>query len=109
MSADSAKACLPTLALALACFTANAAAVTDWHTFRAAPATTLSGQGTDDPIVGSFTETADASFVIGYAPSPVTLGNIGDRVTFDFSVRFNDTSGMISAADNFRFGIYDLN
>jgi hypothetical protein len=83
--------------------------VSDWHTFRAAPATTLSGQGTNNPTVGSLSETANASFVLGYLPTPFALINPGDFVQFTFNVSFNDAVGMTNAGDNFRFALFDLN
>jgi hypothetical protein len=87
----------------------HAALVTDWHTFKATTATTLSGQGTDSPVVGSLTTTADSSFVIGYLSTPVTLTNVGDQITFSFNVKFNDTTAIANAGDNFRFALFDLN
>jgi hypothetical protein len=89
--------------------TGLATAITDWHTFRAAPATTLSGQGTNNPTVGSLTETANASFVLGYLPAPFALINPGDFVRFTFNVSFNDAGGMTNGGDNFRFALFDLN
>src|SRR5215213_9897436 len=70
------------------CVAAVAAPVVDWHTFKATTATTLSGQGTDHPTVGSLTTTADASFVIGYLSTPITLTNPGEQITFTFNVSF---------------------
>ena len=97
------------LAFALLCVAAHATPVLDWHTFRATTATPLSGQGTDDPVVGSFAATADASFALGYLSSPVSLLNVGDQITLTFSVTFNDLTGMTNAGDNFRFALFDLN
>jgi hypothetical protein len=87
-----------------------AAPITDFRTYKASPATTLAGQGTDDPIVGDLATTADASFVIGYLSTPAVLGsNAGDAIIFTFGVSFNDTTGIANAGDNFRFAIFDLN
>jgi len=97
------------LAFALLCAATHAAPVLDWHTFKATTATTLSGQGTDDPVIGSLATTADASFVLGYLSSPVSLVNVGDQITLTFSVAFNDATGMANAGDNFRFALFDLN
>lgn len=95
----------------LVCFAVrgDAAPVTDWHTFRATTATTLSGQGTNAPVVGSLTESANSSFVIGYLAAPLTLLNIGDQITLTFNVSFNDAAGMLNAGDNFRFALFDEN
>jgi hypothetical protein len=90
---------------------AQAAPVTDWRTYRGTAATTLSGQGTDDPIVGDLLgSTANSSFVIGYLSTPAVLGpNVGDKVELTFMVSFNDAAGMANAGDNFRFALFDLN
>src|SRR5215207_10806543 len=91
---------------------ASAAPVTDWHTFRASPATTLSGQGTDDPIMGGPTaaETSSNGFLVGYLSQPVTLANEGDFVTLTFNVSFNDDAGgTVGGGDNFRFALFNLN
>lgn len=102
-----------TAALATATFSAatQAAPVTDWRTYKATTATTLAGQGTNDPIVGDLLgNTATPSFVIGYLASPAVLGaNVGDKVTFTFGVAFNDATGMSNNGDNFRFALFDLN
>ncbi|MBA3481806.1 MAG: hypothetical protein H0T51_08330 [Pirellulales bacterium] len=92
-------------------FAAHAAPVTDFRTYRASPATTLAGQGTDDPVVGDLVgNTADSSFVIGYLPTPAVLGaNVGDKITLTFGVSFNDTAGIVNGGDNFRFALFDLN
>jgi hypothetical protein len=99
------------LATALSSAVAQAAPVTDWRTYKATTATTLAGQGTDDPIVGDLLgNTATPSFVIGYLASPAVLGaNVGDKVTFTFGVAFNDATGMSNNGDNFRFALFDLN
>jgi len=97
------------LALVLMCATMRGASVVSFHTFKAAPATTLSGQGTDDPLVGSTTASASNAFVLGYLSSPVSLVNVGDQITFTFDVDFNDAAGLVNANDNFRFALFDLN
>ncbi len=88
---------------------ANAAEVTDWRTYNSGPP--IAGQGTNDPIIGDLVGgTADPSFVIGYLSTPATLGaNVGDKITFSFGVRFNDTEGMTNSGDNFRWALFDLN
>src|SRR5688572_8481977 len=84
--------------------------VEDWHTFKAAPAAPLAGQGTNDPVVGSLTgNTAAASFLIGYLDTPLTLTNVGDQISFSFGVRFNDTTAISNQGDNFRFALFDEN
>lgn len=84
--------------------------ITDYRTYKAAPATTLAGQGTDSPVVGDLATSASSAFVIGYLPSPAVLGNnSGDSVTLSFGVSFNDAVGMSNAGDNFRFALFDLN
>jgi hypothetical protein len=84
-------------------------AVTNWHTFRATTATTLSGQGTSSPVFGSTTETSATGFLVGYMDSPLSLVNVGDKITFSFQVSFNDAAGMpTGAGDQFRFGLYDI-
>lgn len=89
----------------------KAAEVTDWRTYRGTAATTLTGQGTNDPIIGDLVGSpAQASFAIGYLGEPVVLGaNVGDKVEFTFGVRFNDVEGMGNQGDNFRFALFDLN
>jgi len=84
--------------------------VTDYRTYRDTTATTLANQGTDDPIIGDLSHTANSSFLIGYLPSPATLPDaVGSSVTLTFGVSFNDGSGMANAGDNFRFALFDLN
>jgi hypothetical protein len=99
---------LASLSLNLA---ANGAPVTDFRTYRAAAATTLAGQGTNDPVVGDLLgNTADGSFVLGYLSTPAVLGaNVGDKVTLSFGVSFDDTAGIVNGGDNFRFALFDLN
>lgn len=89
--------------------TLQAQPVTDWHTFKATPATTLSGQGTDDPVLGTTATTGSAAFLIGYLNSPLSLANVGDRISVRYDVSFNDAAGMANANDNFRFALFDLN
>jgi hypothetical protein len=91
----------------------DGAMITDYRTYKATPATTLAGQGTDDPVVGDLAapaNSANSAFVIGYLPAPAVLGsNAGDSVTLSFGVSFNDAVGMANAGDNFRFALFDLN
>jgi hypothetical protein len=98
-----------TLAFAFLNALTVAAPVVDWHTFRDTTATTLSGQGTDDPVIGDFISTANQGFAIGYLTSPFSLVNVGDQITFTFGVRFNDALGTTGNGDNFRFALFDLN
>lgn len=86
----------------------QAGPVTNWHTFRATTATTLSGQGTSSPVYGSTNLTASGSFLIGYLDA-LSLTNVGDRITFSFQASFTDAVGMANAMDNFRFALFDLN
>jgi hypothetical protein len=100
-------------ALFLSASSAIAAPVTDWHTFRAAPATTLAGQGTANPVMGTADGTTTVSssngFLVGYF-NPISLVNVGDSITLSFNVRFNDDAGVTNGAgDNFRFALFDLN
>ncbi|MDQ3441833.1 MAG: PEP-CTERM sorting domain-containing protein [Planctomycetota bacterium] len=97
-------------------FTASsalAAPVQDFHTFKATPATTLTGQGTSSPVVGDLVaaaNSANSAFVIGYLATPVILGaNVGDSITFSFGVSFNDAVGMSNNGDNFRFALFNEN
>src|SRR3954469_137468 len=84
--------------------------VTDYRTYRDTTATTLTGQGTDDPVVGDLTHTSNSSFVLGYLPTPAALdAAVGSSVTLSFGVSFNDAVGMANAGDNFRFAFFDLN
>jgi hypothetical protein len=88
--------------------------VTDWHTFRDTAATTLRQNGTNDPIVGGLaseagTVTADASFLIGYLNSPLSIPNVGDQIALTYTVRFDDDTGMATPGDNFRFALFDEN
>src|SRR5687768_15678059 len=75
-----------------------AAPVTNWHTFRDATPTTLSGQGTSSPVFGSSSATATAAFLIGYFDA-LSLTNAGDRITLTFQVSFTDAGGMNSNDD----------
>lgn len=87
----------------------KAQSVTDWHTFKNT-ATTLSGQGTDDPILGSLANSSSTAFLIGYLNAPLSLVNVGDKISLTFSMTFNDTAGMAAGAnDNLRFALFDLN
>ena len=101
-------AAMASLSLNLA---AKAAPVTDFRTYRGTAATTLAGQGTNDPVVGDLLgNTANASFVIGLLSTPAVLGaNLGDQVKLTFGVAFDDATGMANAGDNFRFALFDLN
>ncbi len=82
--------------------------VTDWHTFKATPATTLSGQGTSSPVFGTTTDTASQVVLIGYLGSPLSLLNVGDKITFTFNVSFNDAAGMAATTpDQFRFALFE--
>src|SRR5215218_4082623 len=92
-------------------FTASAALaapVTDWHTFKATPATVInSGQGTDDPVFGNTTTTSSGSRFIGYF-APQALVTVGDKITLTYTVSFNDAAGMVTnSGDNWRFALYD--
>lgn len=101
---------LATTVTALTTVCCHAASVTNWRTYKANTATVLSGQGTDDPVVGDSANPASAAFVIGYLDSPAVLGDdVGDTVTLSFSVSFGDADGMNNAGDNFRFALFDLN
>ena len=82
--------------------------VTNWHTFKAAPATAVSGQGTSSPVFGRTNLTAREGFLIGYFDA-LSLTNLGDRITFSFQVSFTDAAGIANAQDNFRFALFDLN
>lgn len=98
------------LVLALCANHSYGAMITDFRTYKATPATTLTGQGTDDPVVGDLAASANSAFVVGYLPAPAVLGaNAGDSITLSFGVSFNDAAGMSNAGDNFRFAIFDLN
>lgn len=99
------------LLFALASTVVEAAPVTTFRTFKATPATILSGQGTDDPLVGGLgpNETASNAFVLGYFASPFSLVNVGDQIIFTFGVTFNDAVGVVNSNDNFRFALFDLN
>jgi hypothetical protein len=104
------KTVLLTGCATLCCADLQAAAVTNWHTFKASPATTLSGQGTSSPVFGSLAETSATGFLVGYMDSPLSLINVGDRISFTFQVSFNDATGMpTGAGDQFRFGLFALN
>jgi hypothetical protein len=94
---------------------ADATPVTDFRTYRSGTANgtapALSGQGTNDPVVGDLSgNPASAGVVLGYLDTPATLGaNVGDKVTFSFTARFNDAVGLDPSGDNFRFALFDLN
>jgi hypothetical protein len=101
---------LATLVAGLLTTAAQAVAVVDFFSMRGTTATTLSGTGnTDDPSLGTTTETADAARMIGYFPEQ-TLVNIGDKITLSFSVSFVAADGTMSnGTDNFRFALFDRN
>src|SRR5688572_27620146 len=82
--------------------------ITDWHTFKAATATTLSGQGTSSPVFGSPSASASTAFLIGYFEA-MALTNLGDRITLTHQVSFTDAVGMTSNDDQYRFALYDMN
>jgi hypothetical protein len=89
--------------------TAAAAPVNAWRTFKASPVTVVdSGQGTNDPVIGSTTTTSSAARIIGYF-TPQTLANVGDKITATFTVSFNDATGVAQGGDNFRYALFDLN
>src|SRR6185295_9763558 len=92
----------------LACAQLHAGLVTNWHTFKASPATTLAGQGTGSPTFGSGAATASAGFLVGYFQA-LSLTNVGDRISFTYQCSFTDAGGMASAGDNFRYALFDLN
>jgi hypothetical protein len=94
-------------ATVFACATLRASPVTNWHTFKDATATTLSGQGTGSPVMGA-TATSSAAFLIGYFQA-MSLTNVGDRILFSYQVTFTDAVGMSTPGDNFRFALFDLN
>jgi hypothetical protein len=87
---------------------AQTASVTDWHTYKNT-ATTLSGQSTDAPIMGSTANSSSTGFLVGYLSNPLSLVNVGDRISLTYNISFNDATGMASGNDNFRFALYDLN
>ena len=97
----------------LACipfFDAQGAPVTNWHTFKATTATTLSGQGTSSPVFGTTSLSSSTAVLIGYMDAPLSLVNVGDRITFSYNVSFNDAVGIpATTPDQFRFALYDLN
>jgi len=94
----------------VAASSSEAASITNYRTYRATTATTLTGQGTDDPVIGSTSATANMGFLIGYLPTPALLGPYeGDTVTLTFGVHFNDATGMSDSGDNFRFALFDFN
>lgn len=102
---------LPSLlftAFAVASLSVQAQPVTNWHTFRATTATTLSGQGTSNPVLGSTNLTGSGAFFVGYF-DPISLTNAGDRLILTFQVSFTDLAGFTNANDNFRFALFDLN
>jgi hypothetical protein len=82
--------------------------VTSWRTFKATPATVISGETTNDPVIGTLATTSQASRILGYF-TPQTLGAVGDTITLTFSVSFADNVGSASGQDNFRFALYGLN
>jgi hypothetical protein len=98
------------IAIGCIAFTSNVRgeSVTDWHTYKNT-ATTLSGQGTDDPIMGSTANSSSTGFLVGYLGSPLSLVNIGDKISLTYNISFNDALGMASGNDNFRFALYNLN
>lgn len=96
------------VATTLFCGSLHAQPITDWHTFRASPPTTLSGQGTSSPVFGSPAATASQAFLIGYFEA-LSLTNVGDRITLRHQVMFTDAAGMTSADDQYRFALYDMN
>ena len=103
-----APAVLSALIVALATSGGQAAPVSTWRTFKASPATVISGETTNDPIVGTTATTAQASRIIGYF-TPQSLLFPGDKIILTFNVSFADAVGTSSAQDNFRFALFDRN
>src|SRR5688572_24010262 len=92
----------------LVCASLNAGPITNWHTFKATTATTLSGQGTSSPVFGSPSASAATAFLIGYFDA-MSLTNVGDRIMLTHQVSFTDAAGMSSNDDQYRFALYDMN
>lgn len=83
---------------------AQAASVASWTQFSGSIS---SGLNSSSPVLGNGTsESADGQTI--YAATPTyTLANVGDAVTFSGSVTFSSLNAP--QADQFRFGIYDVN
>src|SRR5678816_2269195 len=86
----------------------HAGPITNWHTFRDAPITTLGNQGTSNPVFGSAATPSTTAFLIGYFDA-LSLTNPGDRITLTYQISFTDAGGMSSSDDQFRFALYDMN
>jgi hypothetical protein len=100
---------LPLATVLYAAPQAQAAPVSIWRTFKAAPTTVVdSGQGTSSPVIGNTTTTSSAARIIGYF-TPQTLASVGDKITMTFTVSFNDATGVGNGGDNFRYALFDLN
>lgn len=87
---------------------AVAGPVTDWHTFSNPKVTSLAGQGTSSPVFGHFNLPSVGAYLLGYFP-PVSLTNVGDRITLSFQATFTDAEGMSNSDDQFRIGLFDVN
>jgi hypothetical protein len=99
---------LPIAVLSVCWTLLHAEPITNWHTFKANTATTLSGQGTSSPVFGSPSASAATAFLIGYFDA-LSLTNLGDRLTLSHRVSFTDAAGMSSQDDQYRFALYDMN
>lgn len=84
---------------------ARAALLTSWTQFSG---TISSGLNTSSPVLGNGTaNSANSETIYASSASSYTLTNVGDSVTFSGAVTFSNLA--TPQADQFRFGIYDVN
>src|SRR5688572_9363341 len=85
---------LPSLSASamLFCASLDAAPIIDWHIFKSAPATTLSGQGTSSPVWGSTSATAATATLDNTATAGVA-GQTENWLGYRFGVKSGTGTG----------------
>jgi hypothetical protein len=93
------------LAAGLFAISADAAPLTSWTQFSGAIS---SGLNTASPVLGNGTaDSGDNQSIYAIAPLSYTLTTVGDTLTLSGGVTFSSLA--IPQADQFRFGLYDVN
>lgn len=88
--------------------TAHAEAVTGWTVLQGTPSPGITDADTGSPVVGGDANGADSVGIAGAFPK-VSLLNAGDSIGLSGTVLFAGTEGTSSFANQFRFGLFDLN
>lgn len=93
------------LALGLSTMSANAAPLTSWTQFSGAIS---SGLNTASPVLGNGTaDSGDNQSIYAIAPASYTLTAVGDTISLSGGVTFSSLAAP--QADQFRFGLYNVN